>query len=201
MDERWLANAVGQGTSVKTRVVRTLCCGVLTALTLTAAVGTAEAGTQKDPSEGFNRQKVRMAADGVYGKFKVVDQVPAKGAGGQAGGTPQRASSADSPDDQRRVATTKKAIHQPTYEYVAVVRCAGNTPQNPLLNYCGTATTFCTSMNPDSPGPLSDVWRREVKPGGGRGQWQKVGWTCFTDQVPASTGPKPQSTDGLPLLR
>lgn len=85
------------------------------------------------------------------------------------------------------------------YEYSAVYHCPGNTQEEPRLEICMYAVTFCETWAPGSPGPFSFVWRREVSadPEIGTGGWDQIGQTCFTPYVPARSGDESALTEAM----
>ena len=85
------------------------------------------------------------------------------------------------------------------YEYVAVIDCPGNTPADPDGRHCGWANDFCEDNVPDSSGPRSSIHRREVDSTGEQSPWLHVGYTCYTDMVPARSGEEAELTMAMIL--
>lgn len=87
------------------------------------------------------------------------------------------------------------------YEYVAVIDCRPpNTPQQPKLEICTEAVTFCEERVPDSVGPRSWIYRRIVHDDGTTGEWLDLAPTCFTSSVPPRSGePAEELTDAMIL--
>lgn len=83
------------------------------------------------------------------------------------------------------------------YEYVAVIACAPNTPQQPRLEICALALQLCDRITPPGPGPLAWVYRREIAADGTQGGWDTIGTTCFADAVPPESGATPILTDAM----
>ncbi|MFK5583869.1 hypothetical protein [Serinicoccus sp. LYQ131] len=85
------------------------------------------------------------------------------------------------------------------YEYVAVIDCRPpNTPDQPRLEICGFAVTFCEEYVPESFGPRSWIYRRTVDDSGPTSDWQELAPTCFTDSVPARSGePAEELTEAM----
>ncbi|AXH95767.1 hypothetical protein DV701_06165 [Ornithinimicrobium avium] len=75
------------------------------------------------------------------------------------------------------------------YQYVAVINCAPNSPEQPRLEICDASVNFCLENVPDSSGPYSIIYRRTAEPDGSSpGDWSEIGRTCWTDSVPAASG-------------
>ncbi|GAA5157911.1 hypothetical protein [Ornithinimicrobium tianjinense] len=87
------------------------------------------------------------------------------------------------------------------YEYVGVIDCIPpNSPDNPRLEICGFAVSYCEEYVPDSSGPRSIIYRRTVRGSGVVGGWTPLGPTCYTDSVPARSGePATVLTDAMIL--
>ncbi|MGI8946537.1 MAG: hypothetical protein ACR2FV_00825, partial [Ornithinimicrobium sp.] len=83
------------------------------------------------------------------------------------------------------------------YQYVAVIACAQNTPQQPRLELCALALDLCDRITPPGPGPLAWVYRREVAADGTEGAWAVIGTTCFGGSVPPESGAAPILTDAM----
>lgn len=75
------------------------------------------------------------------------------------------------------------------YEYVAVIDCRPpNTPEQPRLEICGFAVSYCEENVPDSYGPRSWIYRRTADGSGPTSAWAEVAPTCYTDSVPVRSG-------------
>jgi hypothetical protein len=85
------------------------------------------------------------------------------------------------------------------YEYVAVIDCTGNSPEDPDGRNCNWATNYCETNVPDSSGPYSRIHRREADDSGPLGPWYHVGFTCYTDMVPARSGEEAELTMAMIL--
>lgn len=77
---------------------------------------------------------------------------------------------------------------EPWFEYSAVIRCAGNIPDDPDRVHCEWAALYCEMNQPDSSGPYSIIYRRLADSSGPLGGWTNVGPTCFRSDVPARSG-------------
>lgn len=84
------------------------------------------------------------------------------------------------------------------YEYVAVIDCPGNSPSDPDGRHCNWATNYCEANVPDSSGPYSRIYRREVSDTD-TGIWLHVDFTCYTDMVPARSGEDAELTMAMIL--
>ena len=93
------------------------------------------------------------------------------------------------------------STHNPTswYDYVAVIDCRPpNSPEQPRLEICGFAVSFCEDNVPESSGPRSWIYRRTADASGPTGGWEEVAPTCFTDAVPARSGePAQELTEAM----
>lgn len=87
------------------------------------------------------------------------------------------------------------------YEYVAVIDCIPpNSPQNPRLEICTWAVTFCEERVPESFGPRSMIYRRTVDIDGTTSDWVETSPTCFTSSVPPRSGePAEELTEAMIL--
>lgn len=87
------------------------------------------------------------------------------------------------------------------YEYVAVIDCIPpNSPENPRLEICTWAVTFCEDRVPDSVGPRSWIYRRTATEDGTVSGWLELSPTCFTSSVPPRSGePAEELTDAMIL--
>lgn len=74
------------------------------------------------------------------------------------------------------------------YEYVAVINCYGNIPDDPDRVHCEDAVTYCEEHQPGSSGPYSVIYRRVADSSGPLGTWELVGPTCFRTDVPPRSG-------------
>lgn len=85
------------------------------------------------------------------------------------------------------------------YEYVGVIDCPGNSPADPDGRHCSWATDFCDENVPDSSGPYSRIFRREASAAGPSTPWLHIGFTCYTDMVPARSGEEAELTMAMIL--
>lgn len=83
------------------------------------------------------------------------------------------------------------------YQYVTVIACDQNTPQQPRLELCALAATLCERITPPGPGPLAWVYRREISANGVVGEWEVIGTTCFGASVPPESGAAPVLTEAM----
>ncbi len=85
------------------------------------------------------------------------------------------------------------------YEYVAVIDCIPpNSPEQPRLEICGFAVTYCEENVPESFGPRSIIYRRTADNSGPVDTWAPVAPTCFTDSVPPRSGePAQELTEAM----
>ncbi len=83
------------------------------------------------------------------------------------------------------------------YEYVAVIACQQNTPQQPRLEICALALDLCDRLTPTGPGPLAWVYRRFITADGTESAWEVIGTTCFGSSVPPESGAAPVLTDAM----
>lgn len=83
------------------------------------------------------------------------------------------------------------------YEYVAVLSCPGNTPENPDLSRCVSALQYCQRVRPDSEGPYSMIYRREADADGPLGAWAHFSHTCYTSHVPPRSGAEVELTEEM----
>lgn len=133
-------------------------------------------GEVEPPGDPWSR--IRDKGDGVDTGF-TYEQTVAQAESWPAG------ASAESPDSW--------------YEYVAVIDCRPpNSPEQPRLEICGFAVTFCEDNVPDSSGPRSWIYRRTADDSGPTSGWEEVAPTCFTDSVPARSGqPAQELTEAM----
>lgn len=82
-----------------------------------------------------------------------------------------------------------KPIMGATYRYVSVLACDQNTPEQPRLELCTQAATFCATLLPPQGGPFAWVYRQEVLTDGTQGPWTRIATTCFPDAIPGSSDP------------
>jgi hypothetical protein len=86
------------------------------------------------------------------------------------------------------------------FQYVAVIDCPGNVPDDPDRVNCEWAVTYCETHQPGSSGPYSVIYRRLADASGPLGAWSNVGPTCFRSDVPARSGePAEELTDAMIL--
>lgn len=83
------------------------------------------------------------------------------------------------------------------YQYVAVIACQQNTPQQPRLEICALALDLCDRLTPPGPGPLAWVYRRVISAEGKEGAWEVIGTTCFGGSVPPESGAAPVLTEAM----
>lgn len=83
------------------------------------------------------------------------------------------------------------------YEYSAVIKCPGNTPDNPEDVNCAFAVQYCAERMPSGTGPYSLVYRRTVDSSGPSSAWESMEHTCFTDMVPARSGDGAELTEAM----
>ena len=77
------------------------------------------------------------------------------------------------------------------YEYVAVIACNGNIPDDPNRVHCEDAVRYCEERQPGSSGPYSVIYRRIADASGPLADWENVGPTCFRTDVPPRSGESP----------